>query len=67
MGLHATNPEITLAGAVGFVSIGKAITAIAAWLGINAEVFAAVSYILASLAALMTIYYTWKKNHPPKG
>lgn len=59
--LH-TDPEVALASAVGFVAVGKTIATASAWVGVHAEFFAGISYILASIAALMTIYYKWRQH-----
>lgn len=56
MAFH-NDPEVSLASAVFFVAIGKALTTVGTWVGAHADTFAGISYILASIAAGMTIYY----------
>jgi hypothetical protein len=53
------DPEIALASAVGFVAVGKLVE----WIAGHAEFFAGISYILASAAALITIYYKIREHH----
>lgn len=66
MAFH-NDPQVAFASAVGFVSIGKVLEWLGHFISTNADLFAGCSYILASVAAAMTIYYTWRKNRPPKG
>jgi uncharacterized membrane protein YuzA (DUF378 family) len=52
------DPEVALSSAVGFVAVGK----ILEWLSGHAQLFASISYVLAALAALVTIYYKVKNQ-----
>jgi hypothetical protein len=52
------DPEIGMASAVGFLVVGKAME----WFAGHADLFAAISYSLASLAAIITIYYKIKNK-----
>jgi uncharacterized membrane protein YuzA (DUF378 family) len=52
------DPEIGMASFIGFVTVGKLVE----WFAGNTNTFASISYVLASLAALVTIYYKIKNK-----
>jgi hypothetical protein len=52
------DPEIALSSMVGFMAAGR----IVEWFSGHSDLLAAVSYVLASVAALVTIYYKIKNK-----
>lgn len=52
------DPETALASAIGFVAVGKLVE----WISGHSQFFAGISYLLASVAAVVTIYYKIKQH-----
>jgi hypothetical protein len=57
MTLHQ-DPEIAMSSLVGFMIAGKAME----WFSGHSDFFAACSYVLAGIAAVVTIYYKIKNK-----
>ena len=52
------DPEIAMSSVIGFMAVGR----IVEWFSGHSEFLAACSYMLASVAAVVTIYYKIKNK-----